>query len=249
MYSIMPPSLPDIHVRSRPRQAVIGVTTRPLTTGGLSLDVVERAYGEAISSVGGTSHLLPCQATPTGESLAGLDGLLLTGGGDVEPGLYGEIRRAETGGVDEDRDIWEIALLQQAFAAALPVLGICRGCQVINVACGGTLFQHLPDVTAQPHLIPHPRHETVHTVRIEPGSRLSMLEDNPCIGVNSIHHQAIDRVGTDLEATAWSEDGIVEAVEHLTLPVLGVQWHPENLLHLPAHRALFSWLVNSATPA
>jgi putative glutamine amidotransferase len=235
------------HRGSQP--AAIGVTTRRLTTGELSLDVVERAYGEAIVAVGGAPRLLPCETPPTGESLAGLDALLLSGGGDVEPGRYGAIRRDTTGGVDEDRDDWEIALVRQALAAALPVLGICRGCQIINVACGGTLFQHLPDVTAQPHLIPHPRHETVHTVRIRPGSRLSALETSSCIGVNSIHHQGIDTVGSDLVPSAWSDDGLVEAVEHVTQPVLGVQWHPENLLHLPAHRALFAWLVDTARPS
>jgi putative glutamine amidotransferase len=236
-------------VHGGPRSVAIGLTTRRLTTGELFLDVVEQAYAAAVSLAGGTPRLLPCQEAPTAATLAGLDGLVLTGGGDVEPERYGEVRRPETGGVDPERDRWELALVQQAFAAALPVLGICRGVQVINVACGGTLFQDLADVTPQQHLVPHPRDEAVHTVRILGGSRLSMVEDATWVGVNSIHHQAINRLGEDLVATAWAEDGLVEAVEHPTLPVLGVQWHPENLQHLPAHRELFSWLVDATASA
>jgi putative glutamine amidotransferase len=239
------PRSSDLAHDARDRPA-IGVTTRRLATGGLSLDVTERAYSEALSKAGGAPRLLPC--APTGHtSLAGLRGLLFTGGGDVAPECYGATRSDQTGGVDEERDTWEIELVHWALEAGLPVLGICRGCQIINVACGGTLIQHLPAITAQPHLIPHPRDQVAHPIRIRPDSLLSELQGSAGIGVNSIHHQAIEEIGQDLQATAWAEDGVIEAVEDAGHSVLGVQWHPENLLQLSSHRVIFHWLVQAAT--
>jgi putative glutamine amidotransferase len=225
---------------------IIGITTRRLETGARQLDVVERAYAEAISGAGGMPHLLPrLGRAARNAELRGIDGLLLTGGGDVESSLYGMVRSPDTGGVDEDRDAWELGLVQQALAAHLPVLGICRGCQVLNVAFGGTLIQHLPAHTTQLHLVPE-RERIVHHVRIEPGTQLFGVEQRADIGVNSIHHQAVQTVGMDLRASACSEDGTIEAVEHLHYPILGVQWHPENLLNEPAHSSLFAWLVGQA---
>jgi putative glutamine amidotransferase len=174
-----------------------------------------------------------------------VEGLLLTGGGDVDPRHYGQTPLAEVGGVDADRDSWEIGLVRQALGRALPVLGICRGCQVLNVARGGTLLQHLPNRSVQPHLVVE-RDRVAHSVQIESGSQLSAVEGCDSMGVNSVHHQAVDSVGQDLRAVAWAEDGIVEAVEHLYAPAIGVQWHPENLLGLDSHMAVFRWLVDQA---
>jgi putative glutamine amidotransferase len=225
---------------------VIGVTTRRLQTATRHLDVVEQAYADAVFGSGGVPRLLPCRGEPSElDELRGIDGLLLTGGGDVDPSLYGRARSNETGGIDRDRDTWEIGLVQLARRASVPVLGVCRGSQVLNVAFGGTLIQHLPGPTTQPHLVTE-REQIVHHVRIEPGTRLFGVEQRTDIGVNSIHHQAVDTVGAGLRASACSEDGIIEAVEHPQYPLLGVQWHPENLLHDPAHVALFAWLVGQA---
>jgi putative glutamine amidotransferase len=225
---------------------VIGITTRRQHADGRRLDVVEQAYADAVSASGGIPRLLPCRGgSDDFDELRGIDGLLLTGGGDVDPQLYGAVRSDETGGVDPERDVWEIGLVRQAVQVSVPILGICRGCQVLNVAFGGTLLQHLPAFTAQPHLVPE-REQIVHHVHLEPGTQLAGLEDRTDIGVNSIHHQAVETVGANLRVAAWSEDGIIEAIEHLLDPLLGVQWHPENLFSEPAHGALFRWLVRRA---
>jgi putative glutamine amidotransferase len=251
LHLAMPIPLPRLSdVASGDRVPLIGVTTRPMQADGRSLDVVERAYADALRDAGGEPRLLAYAGTSPGHTaLAGLDALLLTGGGDVDPGCYNEPRQPETAGVDADRDAWEIELVRRALTRALPILGICRGCQIINVACGGTLIQHVPAMTRQPHLIVEPRDQAAHAIRLRPGSRLAALEDRPEIAVNSIHHQAVHRLGRDLAATAWADDGIVEAIEHRSHPLLGVQWHPENLAHLAVHRVLFQWLVQMATEA
>jgi putative glutamine amidotransferase len=228
------------------RRPVIGITTRRMETGALRLDVVERAYGEAVAKAGGIPHLLPCSnRNPTEGDVAALDGLLLTGGGDVDPTRYGQLPAAETGGVDPERDAWEIGLVCVALESAVPLLGICRGCQVLNVACGGTLFQHLPARSDLPHLVA-PRTSEVHAIEIQPDSRLFAVEGTTSIGTNSIHHQAVDELGAVLRATAWAEDGTVEAIEHLVRPAVGVQWHPENLVDHESHLAVFKWLVDQA---
>jgi putative glutamine amidotransferase len=224
---------------------VIGVTTRRMDTGALHLDVVERAYGDAISRSGGTAHLLPRPASPGAGTLTGLNGLLLSGGGDVDPRNYGQVPSAEVGGIDSARDEWEMALVREALRVGMPVLGICRGCQVLNVACGGTLIQHLPTRSPLPHLV-LARESVAHAIQIERRTRLFAAEGTTQIGTNSVHHQAVDGIGEGLRATAWAEDGTVEAIEHLTCPAIGVQWHPENLLDQEPHVAVFAWLVEQA---
>jgi putative glutamine amidotransferase len=231
--------------QTRAKSPVIGVTTRRMDTGALRLDVVERAYGDAIWQSGGAPHLLPRPVDPRGGTLAGLDGLLLTGGGDVDPTNYGHPKLAETGGVDAERDEWEMTLVRRALQVGMPILGVCRGCQVVNVACGGTLVQHLPARSAQPHLVLE-REVVAHGVQIAPRTQLFAVEGTTQIDVNSVHHQAVDTIGERLRPTAWAEDGTVEAIEHLTEPVIGVQWHPENLLDQASHRAVFAWLVDQA---
>jgi putative glutamine amidotransferase len=224
---------------------VIGITTRRMDTETLHLDVVDRAYGDAIWQSGGTPHLLPRPADPSGGTLTGLDGLLLSGGGDVDPANYGEATSPESGGIDPGRDAWEIALVRQALQMGVPVLGVCRGCQVLNVAYGGTLVQHLPTRSPLPHLV-LARESVAHGVRVEPGTQLFAVEGTTEIDVNSVHHQAVDTLGECLRSTAWAEDGTIEAIEHLTEPAIGVQWHPENLLGQASHRAVFVWLVGAA---
>ena len=176
------------------------------------------------------------------EVVAVLDGLVLTGGGDVDPGAYAEQADPETGGVDPVRDASERALLAAALVADLPVLAICRGCQVLNVELGGTLHQHLPDV------IGHAAHRSAPfvfgdvDVETVPGS-LTAEVFGATPAVRCSHHQAIDVLGRGLVPTAATDDGVIEAVE---LPgarfVLGVQWHPEE----QGDRRPFDALVRAA---
>src|SRR6185503_1792682 len=187
-----------------------------------------------VNLAGGTAVLLPPQPVDSPDRvLDGLDGLIVTGGRDLDPAGYGQQRHPETDEpvqANRDRDVWEAALIRGAIRRGMPVLGICRGAQVINVALGGTLHQHLPDV------IGHTRHQqgnavfSTSAVRTVPGTRLAAL-----IGESSdaqcYHHQAIDRLGESLIVSAQDSDGIIEAIE---IPgdnfVLAVQWHPEERL-------------------
>jgi putative glutamine amidotransferase len=183
------------------------------------------------------------------EALSGLDGLLLTGGGDVSPSCYHEEPVPEIYGVNIDRDQWELALVTAARSERLPILGVCRGAQILNVAAGGTLIQHLPDVSAEPHGLRGPRErEEVHPVGIEPGSLLATVVEGARLGVNSLHHQALALVGDGLRAVAWGPDGVIEAVESAEgEPVLAVQWHPELMIDHPRHQRLFDWLAQTSS--
>jgi putative glutamine amidotransferase len=203
-------------------------------------------YLEGVTLAGGIATLLPPQ--PVDEAIAarildGLDGLILTGGRDVDPATYGQAPHPLTDEPARDRDTWELALLRGALARNLPVLGICRGAQVLNVALGGTLHQHLPDVVG------HGWHQAGNAVfntsaiQTVPGTRLAAL-----IGASTdaqcYHHQAIDELGTGLLASAWDRDGVVEAVELPGAPfVLAVQWHPEERLD---DLRLFAGVVDAA---
>ena len=158
-------------------------------------------------------------------TLDGLDGLLLAGGSDVDPSLYGAPRHLETGKTDPNRDRLETALLREALERDLPVLAICRGLQLLNAALGGTLIQHI-----EGHRCPD--QQDVHRITITSGSRLKSILEVDDYGVNSRHHQCVDRVASGLVVVARAQDEVVEVVEALELPgkrfVLAVQWHPED---------------------
>jgi putative glutamine amidotransferase len=164
------------------------------------------------------------------ELLDRFDGLLLIGGGDIDPERYGQPREQEVYGVIALRDGFELPLVDAAIARAMPTLAVCRGHQVLNVALGGTLEQHLA-----PGDVPHGAPgvaggSTVHSVRVQAGSRLAAALGTTVADVSSQHHQAVDKLGGDLEAVAWADDGVIEGIE-LTVPdqwVIGVQWHPED---------------------
>lgn len=162
-------------------------------------------------------------------SLKGFDGLVLTGGSDVDPALYGETRRPETDPPDRERDALEAQLLKDALARDLPVLAICRGLQMLNVFEGGTLVQHLGPLDRHQRTT-GPRDQPAHEVSIEPGTLLAEIARADTMHVNSRHHQAVARVGGQLRISAIDpEDGIVEALEHRAKKfVLAVQWHPED---------------------
>jgi putative glutamine amidotransferase len=191
-------------------------------------------YMEGVNLAGGAAVLLPPQSTDAVDRvLEGLDGLILTGGRDVDPATYGQQRHPAT---DEPvqasvvRDAWEVALVRGAIQRGIPLLGICRGAQVVNVALGGTLHQHLPDVLGDTR---HQQGNAIFNtsmVRTVPGSKLASLIGDTS-DVQCYHHQSIDRLGEGLTISAQDDDGVIEAVE---IPgenfVLAVQWHPEERL-------------------
>ena len=191
------------------------------------------SYAEQVAAAGGVPVLLP-PVPGIAAAVSRLDGLVLTGGGDIDPARYGAARHPRTGPASAERDRAELDLLAAALAAGLPVLGICRGLQLLNIARGGTLHQHLAGLEQAGDAGHTPRPGTFgcHPVRVAAGSLLAgILEADPPLTVPTAHHQAIDRLGAGLTATAWAADGIIEAAEltggeHHPF-VLAVQWHPE----------------------
>ena len=210
------------------------------------VESIRRAGGEPVEVVPGTE-------TPE-QILARVDGLMLTGGGDVDPALYGEVANTTFQAAEDGRDAFEIALSRAAVASGIPFLAICRGMQVLNVAMGGTLVQDIPsEVTgALEHSVPEPRFAIAHEVWVSKGSQLSTLladhmEDGETVHVNSRHHQAVKRVANGFEITATSPDGVAEAMERADLPFcVAVQWHPENFWRTGEFRELFQGLVQAA---
>jgi putative glutamine amidotransferase len=191
-----------------------------------------RSYSLAVQSAGGVALLLPPDdrvAERPDELLDLLDGLVLAGGSDVDPASYGAPPNPETRGSRPERDRFELALAHRAIERELPVLGICRGMQMLNVACGGTLDQHLPDRIGHDGHCHTPGAFSDHGVRLESGSLAARAVGADATAVKSHHHQGLDELGEGLVASGWStEDGIVEAVELEGRPyALGVLWHPE----------------------
>ena len=240
--------------RTRP---VIGLTTylQQAQTGvwDVRASFLPAIYFEGVAMAGGISVLLPPQ--PADDAIAervldGLDGLVITGGRDVDPATYGVGRHPATDvpvADSQSRDVFEFALLRAALRREMPVLGICRGAQVLNVALGGTLHQHLPDVVG------HTRHQqgnavfSTSTIATVPGTRVAALV-GPDTEAQCYHHQAIDRLGDGLIVSASDTDGVIEAVEvdpaqHPDRWVVAVQWHPEERLD---DLRLFAGLVGAA---
>lgn len=223
---------------------IIGITTyvEPATWGvwqDLETTLVPHAYTEAVAQAGGRVVLLPPDDLDA-DVVRVLDGLVMGGGADLDPALYGAEREPLTD-VRPARDAGEMLLARAALAADLPVLGVCRGMQVLAVAAGGTLHQHLPDVLGHEKHRPAPGVYGTHDARFEPGSRVAELMGED-LGIHCYHHQGVADPGT-LRATGWAEDGLVEAVEDPDHRfVLGVQWHPEVI----RDRRLFGALVNAA---
>jgi putative glutamine amidotransferase len=224
------------------RRPVLGLTTylQQAQTGvwDVRASFLPAIYIEGVTNAGGVATLLPPQPVDdeiAGRVLDGLDGLVITGGRDVDPGTYGQAPHPTTDRPADDRDAWEFALLRGALARRLPVLGICRGAQVLNVVLGGTLHQHLPDVVG------HTRHQagnavfTTSSIKAVSGTRLAGLVGEST-EAQCYHHQAIATLGRDLVVSAWdSVDGVIEAVEidpaaHPDSWVVAVQWHPEERL-------------------
>jgi putative glutamine amidotransferase len=234
---------------------LIGVTTScERTDKGVERAFLNAAYVRAIELAGGVPVLLTPYHSP--EALAHLssriDGLLLTGGGDIDPARFGEARHPRTELVSAERDELELErVTRQAIESGRPLLAICRGLQVVNVALNGTLHQHVPDVAGDEvaHSQPGPRSDRTHDVTIDPRSLLASVTGTDRLRVNSFHHQAINELGDGLRAVAWASDKVIEAVELPRAPgfVLAVQWHPEELVAVdPAALALFRAFVAAA---
>ena len=201
-------------------------------------------YIDSVARAGGAPVLLPSDASKAEAITARIDAMVLSGGGDLDPAAYGARPHRMADPPRAERDRSEMAYLEAAVGLGLPVLGICRGLQLINVARGGTLVQHLPDIVA------HERHSAPggvflrHSVTIADGTLLAKIMGTKRLDVETHHHQAVDRLGAGLVATAWAEDGTIEAAEDPDLPFLvAVQWHPEA----GSDASLFDALVAAAS--
>lgn len=239
---------------------LIGLTAERWSSGYLPLpdhDVhgVLRTYIEALLGAGALPVIVPLGLSEADRRalVARLDGLLLPGGGDVDPAEYGDTPHPKLADdVDPLRDAIEIGLARDAVATGLPLLAVCRGIQVLNVALGGTLIQDIPSEVSGAirhsfRLSEAPREHLAHPVQIAEGSRLAEALGAPIVRVNSRHHQAIRAVAAGLEIVGRAPDGVIEGVELPGHPyLLGVQWHPENLQALPEMKRLFVSFVDAA---
>lgn len=225
------------------KRPLIGITTyvEPASWGAWTLEsaLVPYDYVRAVERAGGRAVLVPPSEDGVEEILDALDGLIFSGGNDMEPDHYGAEAHPTTRGTNPARDRGELALLTAALARDLPVLAVCRGFEVLNVACGGDLVQHLPDVVG------HEEHRAIvgefseHEVRVDPSSRIGDVAGV----VKSHHHQGVGRIGDGLREVAWADDGTVEGLEDPDKRFLvGVLWHPEAGEDL----RLFEQLVEAA---
>ena len=233
-------------------QPVIGITCKQavINPGEYASTAQSEKYIEAILKAGGLPVLIPnLLPDPALEELRQrLDGILFTGGPDVDPALFGGDIHPKVYGVYAERDRTEIALIRRAAETRQPFMGICRGIQVINVALGGSLYTHIPDFVPDAlHHWDNKAKQRVHEVRIAEGSVLARITSSTSLATNSMHHQGIKDVAPQLKATAWASDGLVEGVELPAHPfALGVQWHPEWLADDDKMLALFRALVTAA---
>jgi putative glutamine amidotransferase len=197
-------------------------------------------YVKAVARAGATPVVLPVvDPTDLDGLLDAVDAVVITGGRDIDPGAYGHEHDARCGPVDARRDASDLAVAREVLARNIPTLAICRGIQVMNVAAGGTLVQHVDD-----HMQLDRYNLDAHTVTIEPDSHLARVVGTTTLGVNTLHHQVIDRLGEGIRVVARNDEGHIEGIEFPDSPaVLAVQWHPELLRHRPEHLALFAQLV------
>jgi putative glutamine amidotransferase len=207
------------------------------------------AYVHALRRAGAQEGVLlptPLGSVEASSRLERFDGLLLMGGGDVDPARYGEQRHPEVMGVSATRDEFELSLVRAAVDAGLPTLAICRGMQVLNVALGGSLRQHLGDDGAVRHREPEDGYAT-RAVRLEKRSRVAAATGVERVETACSHHQAVERLGEGLIPVGWADDGLVEAVELRNGWIVGVQWHPERTaVEDPAQQRLFDAFVEQA---
>jgi putative glutamine amidotransferase len=233
----------------RKKPPLIGLTLDSEPAGGWSKMpwyAIRQNYFLAIAASGGLPVALPHLPELADAYLDRIDALVVTGGAfDVDPKFFGATKRHATVSLKEARTEFEFAVLNGALKRDMPVLGICGGQQLLNVALGGTLIQHIPDSVpnALPHEQPNPRTEPGHAVTVEPNSLLHRVVGTTAMAVNSAHHQAADAVGPGVKVSARAPDGVIEAIEDPARKFcLGVQWHPEYHVD-PADRRIFDALI------
>lgn len=234
------------------RPPLIGITTylEQAQTGvwDVRASFLPKVYMDAVTDVGGVAILLPPQPANTEVArhvLRALDGLIISGGADVDPALYGQDPHPMTGAPRTDRDAWETLLLEAAINLELPFLGICRGAQMLNVALGGDLIQHLPDVVGDTRYQPGAAVFGASEIEVEPGTRIAdLLGEDRRASAPLYHHQSIGAVADGLVVTSRTSDGIIESVELPSVPFgVAVQWHPEEHAE---DRRLFAGVVRAA---
>lgn len=230
-----------------PLEPLIGITGRqalvpehfPEALGDLRNELFVSAYAQAVAATGAIPLWISRSADPT-KVVARLDGVIIAGGQDVDPRIYGATPGPRTTVLDPARDAFEIELVRAAVAMHRPLLGICRGTQILNVALGGTLEHDLPVGTGESHsFMGYPATFRSHEVELAPRSQLAQLFGSKVM-VNSYHHQSVKALGSRLIVAGRAPDGVVEAIEMPRADVLGVQWHPEML---PGVDPVFSWLA------
>lgn len=238
------------------KKPVIAITTSTHNPhSGMNRAQVSQVYIDAIQTAGGIPLLIPASMLPedSHELINRIDGLLLTGGGDIAPERFSGVACSNISSIDHSRDAIELALAKQAHDIDIPLLGICRGLQVINIALGGTLFTDILTQYKTPiqHQNPEPnypatRRKIVHSVQLVEGTLLAKIYKSGETGVNSFHHQAIQQLANGLCASSFAPDGILESVEDPSHKFfIGVQWHPEWLTYQAQTRALFSAFVGA----
>ncbi|MDZ8183714.1 MAG: gamma-glutamyl-gamma-aminobutyrate hydrolase family protein [Nostoc sp. ChiSLP02] len=233
------------------RKALIGITTYG-RQAALPFSLPSE-YIDAVRAAGGIPILLPPGENEPATLLDPLDGLIISGGGDIDPVCYNGFAHPTIYGVDKERDAFELQLAKYALEEHLPILGICRGLQILMVTCGGTLIPHIPDIygTCALHRLEPElgrRLPTEHPVKIDVKSRLAECLQNSHISVVSWHHQAVDRVPSGWRVVGHAlDDGVIEAVEHEDHPwAIGVQWHPELSTVEPGNQRIFQAFVRAA---
>ncbi len=235
----------------RPR---IGITSWHHDEGDERWEFAPEPYSRAIAQAGGLPLILPIirDEDLRGEVLDTLDGLLFTGGEDIHPSFYSEPIEERCGRIDKDRDLFELALAEAALDRQIPILGICRGIQLLNIVLGGSLYQ---DLSYRPGTLPHhsspreKRYDLIHKVNLQPESYLAKIFGHLAFDVTSTHHQLLKDVAPPLKAVAFADDGVIEGVEAEDHPfLLAVQWHPERMIRRhPEQLALFRALVQAAS--
>jgi gamma-glutamyl-gamma-aminobutyrate hydrolase PuuD len=230
------------------RKAVVGVVAHidPVTGDeNIAMDhyMATVGYVKALYRAGATPVLLPVvDPDDVDDLLDAVDAVVITGGRDIDPAAYGQAAGEHCGPVDPRRDAVDLAVARAVVARDQPTLAVCRGIQVLNVALGGTLTQHVDH-----HMQLDRYNLDAHEVTIEPASRLAAIVGGTTIGVNTLHHQVVDRLGAGVRVVARNHEGDVEGIEVEGAPhVLAVQWHPELLRHRPEHLALFAQLADAA---
>ncbi|MGK2956398.1 MAG: gamma-glutamyl-gamma-aminobutyrate hydrolase family protein [Solirubrobacterales bacterium] len=244
----------------RPANPLIGVTTSEVRKAETVSPTPEGepprhemalglTYMRAVELAGGIPVVIPPLGTDLiGPLLGRLDGICLSGGPDIHPDSYGQDPHEMLGPTEPDLDRFELNIAHWADMRGLPILAICRGMQALNISRGGTLIQHIPDRWLDvEHRQKMPGQTASHRVDLAPDARLSEIFGSNVIAVNSFHHQAVDRIGENLEPSGWAPDGAIEAVEDRSRPFLiGVQWHAELMVDQPDHLGVFESFTDAS---